>query len=245
MHALLFSIATFFSTYIGGLFALKNNDRLHYILSFTAGVLIGVVSFDILPEIFQLAHDNGADPMKAMIALVAGFLFFHSLEKFVLVHHSQEGAYISHRHPHVGILSACALIGHSFMDGIGIGLAFQVSNSVGIIVAFAVIAHDFCDGLNTVSLMLVNQNTKRRAAYMLALDALAPVLGTASTLLFSVPPSVLILFLGFFAGFLLYISASDILPEAHSKATPAMVVRLIGLTCLGAVFIYIAVHIAG
>ena len=245
MHAILFSIATFFSTSLGGLFALKHNDRLHYILSFTAGVLIGVVSFDILPEIFALAHEHGADPMKAMIALVTGFLFFHSLEKFVLVHHSQEGAYTAHRHPHVGIMSTCALIGHSFMDGVGIGLAFQVSASVGTIVALAVIAHDFCDGLNTVSLMLVNRNTKRHALVMLALDALAPVLGAATTLAFHLPPSVLMIFLGFFAGFLLYISASDILPEAHSKAPPARVVRLLALTCLGAVFIFIAVRLAG
>src|SRR4051812_32179474 len=100
MIALMFSIATFFSTFFGGLFALKNNDRLHFILSFTAGVLIGVVSFDVLPEIFRLAHEQSADPMKAMIALVGGFLFFHSLEKFVLVHHSQEGAYTTHHHPH-------------------------------------------------------------------------------------------------------------------------------------------------
>ena len=245
MNALPFSIATFFSTFFGGLFALRNNDRLHYILSFTAGVLIGVVSFDIMPEIFELAHEHGTDPMHAMIALVAGFLFFHSLEKFVLVHHSQEDAYIKHHHPDVGILSAIALIGHSVMDGIGIGLAFQVSTSVGIIVALAVIAHDFCDGINTVSLMLVHKNTKRRALKMLALDALAPVLGAASTLAFTLTPSTLMTYLGFFAGFLLYISASDILPEAHSKASPAIVTRLLGLTCLGAVFIFIAVRLAG
>ena len=53
------------------------------------------------------------------------------------------------------------------------------------------------------------------------LDALAPVVGAASTLLFTVPPDVLVLYLGFFAGFLLYIGVSDILPEAHSGAHPA------------------------
>ncbi len=245
MNAILFSIATFFSTFFGGLFALKHNDRLHFILSFTAGVLIGVVSFDILPEIFDLAHEHAIDPMNAMIALVTGFLFFHSLEKFVLIHHSQESAYTSHHHPQVGFLSALALAGHSFMDGVGIGLGFQVSPSVGAIVAIAVIAHDFCDGLNTVSLMLVHHNTKRRALAMLLLDASTPVLGAASTLAFHLPPMGLMIYLGFFAGFLLYIGAADVLPEAHSKAPPATTLRLIALTCLGAVFIFTAVHLAG
>ena len=231
-------MATFVSTCVGGLLALKFRDRLHYLLSFTAGVLLGVVSFEILPEIFNLAHNQNIDAKGAMVAMVVGFVLFHSLEKLVLIHHIHEADYPAHHHPHVGILSALSLAGHSFMDGVGIGLGFQVSESVGIVVAIAVISHDLCDGLNTVSLMLVNHNTTRRSTAMLLLDAIAPVLGAASTLLFHVPTSVLILYLGFFAGFLLYIGASDILPEAHSQNRPTITLSLIGLTCLGAAFIF-------
>ena len=244
MNAVLFSLATFFSTCIGGLFALKFRDRLHFVLSFTAGVLLGVVSFEVMPEIFKLAHEQGIDATGGMIALVVGFLVFHSLEKFVLIHHAQEAGYARHHHPHVGDLSALSLAGHSFMDGVGIGLGFQVSESVGVVVAVAVISHDFCDGLNTVGLMLVNHNTNRRTLAMLLLDAIAPVLGVTSTLFFQVPPSVLIVYLGFFAGFLLYIAASDILPEAHSQDRPSITLSLVGLTCLGALFIYVISRLA-
>ena len=80
------------------MFALKFRDRLHYILSFTAGVLLGVVSFDILPEIFDLAHGQSLDPMAAMIGMVGGFLLFHALEKVVLIHHAHESDYAAHRH---------------------------------------------------------------------------------------------------------------------------------------------------
>jgi zinc transporter ZupT len=244
MSAVLLSLATFFSTFAGGLFALKFSDRLHFILSFTAGVLLGVVSFDILPEIFELSRERGIDPTGAMIALVVGFLLFHSLEKFVLIHHIHETDYAVHHHPQVGVLSALALSGHSFMDGVGIGLAFQVSETVGIIVAIAVIAHDFCDGLNAVSLMLVHRNTTLRSFGMLVLDAVAPVLGAASTLIVRVPPAILTLYLGFFAGFLLYIGASDILPEAHSQNRLSITGGLIGLTCLGAAFMFVVVRLA-
>jgi ZIP family zinc transporter len=105
-------------------------------------------------------------------------------------------------------------------------------------VASAVIAHDFCDGLNTVSLMLRQRHTQASALGMLALDALAPVLGVLSTFLFTLPPQALTLFLGFFAGFLLYIASADILPQAHSRAGPARALHLIGLTVLGVVAIY-------
>lgn len=245
MSAVLLSLTTFFSTSVGGLFALKFRDRLHLILAFTAGVLLGVVCFDILPEIFELTHAHGLNPTGSMIAVVVGFLFFHSFEKLVLVHHAHEAENGARHHPHVGLLSALALAGHSFMDGVGIGLGFQVSEAVGIIVATAVIAHDFCDGLNTVSLMLVHHNTTRRSFMMLFVDALAPVLGAASTLLFQVPPSILVLYLGFFAGFLLYIGASDILPEAHSQNRSSITYGLIGLTCVGVIFIFVAVRLAG
>jgi zinc transporter ZupT len=73
-----------------------------------------------------------------MVALVAGFLLFHGLEKFVLIHSVHEDDYAVHRHPHVGVLSAVALIGRSFMDAIDIGLAFQASPAVGLTVAMAI-----------------------------------------------------------------------------------------------------------
>jgi ZIP family zinc transporter len=63
-------------------------------------------------------------------------------------------------------------------------------------------------------------------------------------LFIQVPPSGLILYLGFFAGFLLYIGASDILPEAHSQNRSSITLSLIGLTCLGALFIFIASGLA-
>jgi zinc transporter ZupT len=244
MTAVLLSFATLISTLSGGLFALRFRDRLHYLMSFTAGVLLGVVAFEVLPEVFEMAQQHALDANRAMVALVVGFLFFHSLEKFVLIHHAHEEDYATHHHPRVGVFSALALVGHSLLDGVGIGLAFQVSQAVGVSVAIAVIAHDFCDGLNTVGLMLAHHNTTRRSAAMLVLDAIAPVVGAASTLLFQVPPAVLMIYLGFFAGFLLYIGVSDILPEAHSGARPATAVRLIGLTALGATFIFVVTRLA-
>jgi len=243
MNVVTLSLATFFSTLTGGLVALRFRDRLHFVLGFTAGVLLGVVSAEILPEIFSLGREHAIDATGAMFALVVGFLLFHSLERFVLIHQVHEGSYSSHHHPHVGVLSALALCAHSFMDGVGIGLAFQVSQAVGVVVAIAVIAHDFCDGLNTVALMLVHRNTSRRAFALLVLDAVAPLAGATSTLFFQLPPAMLMLYLGFFAGFLLYIGSSDILPEAHSQSRPSITGVLIALTCLGAALMFVVAHL--
>lgn len=236
MTIALLSIATFLSTIAGGLIGLKNKDRLHRFLGFAAGILLGVVAFELMPEIFDLVSAQNSTATGAMVALVAGFLVFHIIEKSILIHHSQESEYELHHHPHVGVASALALIGHSLLDGIGIGLGFQAGTAVGITVAIAVIAHDFTDGLNTVNLMVLNKNHDRKAFLYLILDAIAPIVGVLSTLLFTVSGSILVLYLGFFAGFLLYIGASEILPEAHSKHSSY---STIGLTIAGALCMFI------
>ncbi|HEV7503128.1 MAG TPA: ZIP family metal transporter [Vicinamibacteria bacterium] len=242
MSAISLAAAAFVSTALGGAFALRFSKSFRSILGLTAGVLLGVVGFEVLPELFTLTHATGVDPMRGMLALVGGFLLFHASEKLLLIHHAQESSYVSHHHPTVGTLSALALTGHSFMDGVGIGLGFQVSPRTGAMVALAVIAHDFADGLNTVTLMLTHGNDRKRALIALALDAVAPMAGAASTLLFHLPPTALVLYLGFFAGFLLYIGAADILPEAHSeKSSPST----IALTCAGAGFAYLVSRLAG
>src|SRR3989442_7217423 len=65
MIGFLLALAAFSATLAGGLFALKFRDGMHFILAFTAGVLLGVVSFDILPEVFGLAHQQGLDATRS------------------------------------------------------------------------------------------------------------------------------------------------------------------------------------
>lgn len=235
MLAVVFTIFLFASTLLGGWFALRHAKQLHHILGLTAGVILGVLAFDILPEMFEIIGEFEIDPTWPMVALVIGFLGFHIIEKSLLIHHEHETQYGKHRHPQVGILSSLALGGHSFLDGVGIGLAFQVNSLVGISVAIALIGHKFADGLNAASLMLMHKNSARSAAYMVALNACLPILGALSTLLFQLPEHLLPYYLGFFAGFLLYIGASDILPQAHDEKSSKFT---IALTIAGAAFMF-------
>jgi ZIP family zinc transporter len=236
MIPILFGIGTFISTLAGGYFGIRNRERLHLIISFTAGVLIAVTFFDIVPEIFSLIQENNLSITAATIAIVGGFLAIHTLEKLAVIHSGHEGEYSDHKHPLVGSIGASGLAFHSLLDGVGIGLGFHVNPHVGLLIAIAVIAHDFSDGLNTVSLMLLNKHTVKKSIKFLIVDAVAPLLGLGATYLFTIPNNLLVIYLGFFAGFLLYIGASDLLPEAHSKQSS---VKIIALTFSGAIFIFL------
>ncbi len=231
-------IATFFTTSLGGFVAFKFHKSLRLLLGFAAGAIISVVFFDILPEVAELSNKLNINFSKAMLPFIVGFLLFHIIEKYILIHHSHEKEYNSHHHPSIGVGSAVALIAHSFLDGVGIGIAFQFSNVAGISVAIAVLAHDFFDGINTVSLMKAHKNSNKKAFIFLVIDSLAPILGATGTLFFQIPQTFSLIYLGLFGGFLLYISASDILPEAHSDESK---ISTVVATVLGAVLMYLII----
>lgn len=216
MLPLLLSFGTFVSTLLGGTFAIRFRSKARLLLGFMAGFLLGVVAFEVLPEIIHQVSVFHLDATEIMAALVFGFLSFHVAEKLIVLHHAHEADYAAHHHPRVGMLSALAFVAHSVMDGVSIGLGFQVSSHVGLMVAVAVISHDFTDGMNTATVMLRHRNSTAKAVVFLVLDALAPIAGLLITLAITFSARWLALYLGVLAGFLLYIGASDILPEAHS-----------------------------
>jgi ZIP family zinc transporter len=141
----------------------------------------------------------------------------------------------------VGLTAAAAMVGHSVMDGVAIGAAFQVGGGMGVAVALAVVAHDFADGFNTYTITSLYGNARRKALAMLFADAAAPVVGAASTLLLTIPEQLLGAYLGFFGGALLYLAAAEILPEAHHDH-PARSTLL--CTVAGVGFIWLVVGVA-
>ncbi len=208
------SIAAAAATLLGGMFALRFKDKLHLILGFSAGAIIGVAFFDLLPEAIALGSKSYNISFITSISAL-GFIVYTVLDRFVFFHSHGSDEHVEVTVSKRGVLGAGSLSLHSFLDGAAIGLAFQVSASVGAIVAVAVLVHDFSDGINTVNLVLKNSGSRSQAFKWLMVDAIAPVLGVASTLFFSVPEATLGIILATFAGFFLYIGASDLLPESH------------------------------
>lgn len=229
--------ATFLSTILGGVCAFKLKDRLHLILGFSAGAVIAVAFFDILPEALNLASSTYS--AETILSLTAGgFMLYLVLDRLFLLRNQTD----EHSNKKRGDVGAGSLSFHSFLDGIGIGFAFQVSPAVGILVAAAVLTHDFSDGINTVSLVVKNGGSVARARIWLLADAIAPVLGVIVTLFFAIQEQTLALLLALFAGFFLYIGASNLIPESY-HAHPVRWTTY--STVLGVIVIYIAVKLAG
>ncbi|MEV0181555.1 ZIP family metal transporter [Streptomyces sp. NPDC050625] len=240
--AVFVALGAFLMTLAGGWTAQRVTDRRHLVLGLAGGLMLGVVGLDLLPEALRAAGREVFGVPAALLLFVAGFLLAHLVERLLAARQAAHGAEEhGHRTPEVGLAAAAAMVGHSAMDGVAIGAAFQVGGGMGAAVALAVIAHDFADGFNTFTITSLYGNARRKAIAMLVADACAPVLGALSTAFFTIPAALLGGYLALFGGALLYLAAAEILPEAHHEH-PARSTLL--CTVAGAAFIWLVVGIS-
>jgi zinc transporter ZupT len=234
MTALLLAVVTFFSTALGGLFALRRRRHLYLVMGAAAGLLIGSALLDLLPEALALVRDHGrSGVMGVVLAAVAGFLVFLAVDHavhYAAAGHQDQGTRA------FGAVAALGLTVHSFLDGLAIGTAFEQSAALGSLVGVAVIAHDFGDGVSTVSVVLGSRGALRASVLWLLADAAAPVAGALVARSLHLPRELLADLLGFFAGTFLFIGAAHLLPEAAHEGRKAPLAATVagGIAFIGA-----------
>ena len=230
----LYALAAFAMTLAGGAFAFRYQRYLLYIMAFSSGMLIGVAFLDLVPEVADIAVAEAVPIRMLMATVIAGFVSIFLLEKLTIIHSEKQHDAPGHDH-HVGVVGAIGLSFHSFLDGLAIGVGFKAGVSVGVVVLLAVVAHDFADGLNTVTFMLAARSSRMRTATLLVVDAIAPVAGAVVAGMFNIAPRLVAFQLAFFAGFLLYLGASDLLPQVHARPRRVLIAStLAGLASAGA-----------
>ena len=242
--AIILAASTAIATTTGGYLAIRSKDRLHLVLGLSAGLLLGLVAFDLLPEIFELNTQEFLHAPAASIALVAGFLLLHFYEQIFGSHEPAESDY-GHDHDHTssiaGAFGALAMGGHVFLDGVALGVAFSVSNNLGVAVFIALLVHAFSDGLNTVSFLIKSGSLGKKGVWLLGVDAVARISGAALGSSFAVNDNFVGLYLALFAGIVIYLATSHILPEAHSrhKSRYTILATLVGVGIMWALVGYL------
>jgi len=220
MSPILLAAITAIATALGGLLALKAKDRLHLVLGLSAGLLLGLVSFELIPEIFKMSSDEFLGAPTVSVALIAGFLLLHLYERFFGSHEPAESDY-GHEHSHranvAGGIGAVAMGIHIFIDGLALAIAFTVNDALGFAVFAALLVHAFSDGLNLVAFLIKNGKWSKKAVWLLGVDSLARVGGAAVGTSLTLSENLTSLYLAAFAGIIIYLATSHILPEAHAR----------------------------
>ncbi|HXU99321.1 MAG TPA: hypothetical protein VG166_02350 [Caulobacteraceae bacterium] len=226
---LVLGLAAAAATLAGGTLALRLERRIHMVLGFSAGAVIGVALLDLLPEALAL----GGPPDAVLGCTALGFMAYLAIDRALAA--SGPGGQRGH-------LGAGSLTAHSVMDGLAIGLSFQVSAATAAVVTLAVLAHDLSDGINTVNVSLAGATGRVWARRWLVADAIAPLIGIALSQFVTVPRGELALILAAFAGFFLVIGASELIPASHQRHPRAFTTAA---TLAGCAMIWLVVRLAG
>ena len=244
MHAIVLAALTVGATSLGGLTAFRAKDRFHLVLGLSAGLLLGLVAFDLIPEFAKNSNLTVGKIPAVYFAFVLGFLIIHFSEQFSGTHEPADSDF-EHEHSHygniAGSLGAFAMSIHIFLDGVALGVAFKVSNKLGYAVFIALLVHAFSDGLNTVAMLVKTNKWRRNALALLEIDALARIGGASIGTYVAFSENWIAIYLALFAGFLIYIATSHILPEAHSRhpSRLTMAATLVGVIAMFIVISYI------
>jgi ZIP family zinc transporter len=203
----LLGLAASAATVLGGLAALKWRREIATIVGLAAGAVFGIAIFDLFPEAFEFGRGTYRT-IDLLVVAAVGCMIYAALTILLssLLRNSTQAKVQ---------LSLTSMTVHSFLDGFGIGLGFQLAPSIGWVVAAAVLAHDMADGCNTVALALMSEDRKLARRWLLANGA-APTLGVLSAGQFHLTGEWIAPVTAILGGIFLYVAVSQLLPRSRA-----------------------------
>ena len=184
-----------------------------YMISFSAGALLGDAFLHLLPE---LVSEIGFSP-RIGLYILCGIAFSFIIEKIIHWRHCHHPITSDHKHPFAWM----NLIGdgvHNFIDGLIIGAAFLVDLNLGFATALAVILHEIPQEIGDFGVLIAGGFSRKKAMLLNLATAMAALFGTVLVLTIGSKTEDLTHFLIPFAiGGFIYIAAADLIPELHKE----------------------------
>ncbi len=198
-----------------------------YLVSFSAGALLGDAFIHLLPEAVAV---NGFT-LQVSFAILLGILFSFVVEAFLQWIH----CHLPNSKRHIHTFAYMNLLGdaaHNFLDGLIIGASYIVSIPVGVATTIAVVFHEIPQEIGDFGVLIHGGFSKPKAIFYNFLTALTSVLGVIISLLLAQRlEGFTSLFVPFAAGGFIYIAGSDLIPELH-RGEPNSLRSFLQLVCL-------------
>ncbi len=220
-------------TCIGGLISVmirKPSDRLvSGMLSFAAGIMLSIISFDLMPEAYEIGGF-----FIVTLGLVLGLLLVFTAEKLIPTNklNKYKGKKLSYIKMSLIIMISMSL--HNFPEGVAVGSSAVYSENLGIKIGILIAAHDIPEGMS-VGIPLVMAGISPLSVVLLALltglpTAFGAVFGAA---LGGISKYFIAFCLSAAASSMLYVSSHELIPEANLlyKGKSNAVFLLIGFIC--------------
>ena len=229
---------------IGALLQKDSNRVVSLLLSFAAGVMLAVVSFDLVVEAIET--DVGVGIVIASIAI--GVAVIYLLNRIIDNKANPQVPHIDENHPKTaddldelihsdhlnqhyinkdsklslfvaGIVMVCAIALHNVPEGMTIGASYASNDAVmgtaAITLAILIGMHNIPEGMAVSVPLIAGGMAKWKAVLITASSGIPTVIGALlGFMLGELGPLGLALSLGFASGAMLYVVFGEILPQA-------------------------------
>jgi len=200
-----------------------------WLVSFSAGALLGDVFFHLLPEVVGPSWR----PISASLWILWWILFGLITEKVIRWNHCHMPVTKHHTHP-IAIMNLVWDMVHNLIDGLIIGASYLVSIPVGIATTLAVVLHEIPQEIWDFGVLIHGGFSRRKALLLNFLTALTAVVGVViAFVLYRYTDGMVAVLIPFAAGTFIYIAGSDLIPELHKENTLAHSVPQILFFLLG------------
>ena len=240
-YILIFSFIGSVVSLIGGVFLLyKEKFALkisHFLSAFAGGTLLGTAFFDLLPASQEAAHEG----VNIFLWTLIGILVFFLLERFI--HHHN----LAHNPQEKYTVVSLIIIGdtvHNFIDGVAMAGTFLISIPLGIVTSLVVAAHEIPQEIGDFGLMLNKGVARGKVLKINFFSSLASLVGAVLTYLNKDSIEELLpIVLALTAGFFIYIAATNLIPEIHSRDNKKVAFWETVLLLVGVLVIWVTISI--
>jgi zinc and cadmium transporter len=213
LSVIIVSLISLVGVFFLGIKQEKLGKILIYLVSLSAGTLLGDAFIHLIPE----AYRKNVNSNFISLYILSGILAFFVLEKFIHWRHCHELPSENHPHP----FSYVILIGdsaHNFVDGMIIAASFLASVPIGIATTTAVIFHEIPHEIGNFGSLVYGGFSRAKALFFNFLSALAAIIGALAVLAVNLDIAKISNFLvPFAAGGFIYIASTDLIPELHKS----------------------------
>ena len=174
-----------------------------------AGFMLGAAFLGMVPESVRLTD-------LAPLLILVGYLMIHFFEHTLARHfHFGEETHVEMvLAPSVSIFALTGLLIHTFFDGVSIASGFDVRTGLGVLIFAAVALHKIPEGFTVGSIMLASGRSRRTAMASSTALGLSTIVGVIFA---SYLKGLLGYRLALSAGVMIYVAASDLIPEVNRE----------------------------
>lgn len=221
MEKYLYPLLIVLVSLFGGLFPVtvkRESRKFESMLNLSAGVIIGVAFFHMLPESIQFIN------FTVPYLTAGGMLFLFFIERFITIHPCEIDECEEHG---VGIPAFIGFSIHNFFDGVALGASMMVPK-LSFLTFLAIILHKAPMAFALSTLLLADGYSRLSTAVLGLVFALIIPIGTIASYFFLNSGSMTYVgyALAFSAGSFIYIAFGDIIPHLHKKGMPKVLSSL-------------------